>query len=233
VRVILVVLALIWVVALTPIALRKLREREGSYSVARFHRSLRAMRRAFPRQVAAAGAGSGGMAFFGDQHLARRVGVHAAGRPRPPASGTGNPAAEVGAQPATVSAARPVARTPGTSVQRRRQVLATLAGGLVLTFLFGLVPALRPMWDVSLLLLALTAGYVALLIHFRRVAVERAEKVVFLEPAAAPADSVTAQIPRVQPYRPGQAPAPFRAAAGVRLATRPQAVRPRPAVVGG
>jgi hypothetical protein len=220
VRVILGVLALIWVVALTPIALRKLREREGSYSVARFQGGLRAMRRAFPRDVATAGAG--GMGLLGGQSMARRVGMPPASRPAlpvTPAEGT------------RARSAGPV-RTAGPSARRRRQVLAYLGCGLVLSFLFGIVPALRLLWDVSLLLLALTAAYLALLIHFRRLADERAEKVVFLEqPAGAP---ITAPLPKIQPYYAGRAPAPaFRPVAGVHAASASQGVRPQPVVVGG
>ncbi len=138
---ILVVLALIWVLALTPTLLRKLSERESTYSVAKFHRSLRVMRRAYPGMAAAAQQG----------------GVVTPARPQPH-----------------------MARPAGPSARRRRQVLTILGGTLVGTLLLGLIPGLGILWDVSLLTLALTAGYVALLIHFRRVAVERSRKVVVL-----------------------------------------------------
>jgi hypothetical protein len=204
VRVILVVLALIWVVALTPTILRKIAEREGSYSVARFHRHLRAMRRAYPAQVAAVGSTGAGVSLGLDgTSMASGIGSQASGRPRPVRAD---------------ATAAPAVRNPGPSARRRRQVLATLGAGLVLSFLFGLIPPVRFFWDVSLLLLAMTVGYLALLIHFRRVAVERAEKVVRLEPPApVPLATDTAPIPRVQPYLPGEAPA-FRAGARVRIA---------------
>ena len=213
---ILVVLALIWVVALTPTILRKIAEREGSYSVARFHRHLRAMRRAYPAQVAAVGAAGAGasLGIEGDS-MARSVGMHAAGRRRSSGATSGSgPAAETSRPPAPVRNS-----SAGPSARRRRQVLATLAAGLVLSFLFGLIPPLRVFWDVSLLLLALTVGYVALLIHFRRVAVERAAKVVYLETGAgAPLASDTAPIPRIQPYLPGETPPPSFRGARVRVA---------------
>lgn len=220
------VLALIWVVALTPIALRKLREREGSYSVARFQGGLRAMRRAFPRQVATAGAG--GLGLLGGQSVARRVAAPASGRPALPPSGSTSPVTPAGGARAGGAVS---VRTAGPSARRRRQVLAYLGGGVVLSFLFGIVPALRLLWDVSLLLLALTAAYLALLIHFRRMAVERADKVVFLEqPAGAP---ITAPLPRIQPYYASSAPAPaFRHLAGPQVAAASHAVR-QSVVVGG
>ena len=48
------VLAVIWVIALTPMMLRKLSERRFSNSVDSFHRQLRGMRRAYPRLAASA-----------------------------------------------------------------------------------------------------------------------------------------------------------------------------------
>jgi len=50
--VVIAVLAVIWVVALTPMMLRKLSERRFSNSVDSFHRQLRGMRRAYPRLAA-------------------------------------------------------------------------------------------------------------------------------------------------------------------------------------
>jgi hypothetical protein len=66
------------------------------------------------------------------------------------------------------------------AAHRRRSVLGILASVIVLTFLIGLAPGLRLAWDVSLLGLALLAAYTALVVHFHRIAVERAQKVVFL-----------------------------------------------------
>jgi hypothetical protein len=217
VKVILVVLALIWVVALTPTLLRKLAERESTYSVTKFHRSLRVMRQSYPGHDA------------GVIGLPGRLGYH--GAPAAvPARGVGRPAG---------------ARISAGSARRRRQVLMVLGGGLAGTFLLGLVPGLSTLWVVSLLLLAVTAGYVGLLIHFRRAELERAQKVVHLSRSAAPAPAaaaspfeVTAEVPAVPPAVP-----PFAVPAGARISR----VRPggpvriltdrrearTPAVVGG
>ena len=56
------VLAVIWVVALTPMVLRKLSERRLATSVDSFHRQLRSLRRAYPR-LAASAAASGSSAI--------------------------------------------------------------------------------------------------------------------------------------------------------------------------
>jgi len=167
--VILVVLALIWVLALTPTLLRKLAERESTYSVAKFNRSLRVMRRAYPSIAAAA------------QH----------GGYVPP-----------------VRSQMAVARATAPSARRRRQVLTVLTGTLVGTLLLGAIPGLQMAWDVSLLTFAMTVGYVALLVHFRHVATERAEKVVFIRNEAG-------------------------AGAGRRGAERREARAATPAVIGG
>jgi hypothetical protein len=223
VRVILVVLALIWVLALTPTLLRKLAERESTYSVAKFHRSLRVMRQTYPGQVAAMGGGLASGGQFAPGRVGPFVGGHtAAGYP----------------------AGRPVAaRASGHSTRRRRQVLLVLGAGLVVTFLIGLVPGLSVLWAVSLLLLAVTAGYVALLIHFRRAELERAQKVVHLQRAAAlsaePAAAgvataeVTAEVPAVASFGvPAHRVSRVRTSGPVRILTDRHETR-TPAVVGG
>jgi len=48
-------------------------------------------------------------------------------------------------------------------------------------FVLGMIPALRILWDASLLALGTTAAYLALLIHFHRRAVERDSKIVDIE----------------------------------------------------
>jgi membrane protein implicated in regulation of membrane protease activity len=48
-------------------------------------------------------------------------------------------------------------------------------------FLLGMVPGLKVLWDLALLAFAATAGYLALLIHIHRRAVERDVKVVDIQ----------------------------------------------------
>ena len=48
-------------------------------------------------------------------------------------------------------------------------------------FLLGLIPALNVLWDLSLLAFAATAGYLALLIHIHRRAVERDVKIIDIQ----------------------------------------------------
>ena len=204
---ILVVLALIWVLALTPTLLRKLAERESTYSVTKFHRSLRVMRQSYPGQAAVAGAPAAAL-----ERLTPAVGGTAARTASRPAGG----------------------RAAAQSARRRRQVLMVLGGGLAFTFLFGLVPGLSMLWDVSLLLLAVTAAYMGLLIHFRRAELERAQKVVQIA-RPAPADEVTAEVPAVPAPAAWAMPAPrisrVRAGGPVRILDRRE-VR-TPAIVGG
>jgi hypothetical protein len=73
-----------------------------------------------------------------------------------------------------------VTTSPATAA-RRRHVMTVLVGATVLFVLVGIIPGARMMWDLALLSLGCTAAYVALLIHFHRLAVERAQKVIALE----------------------------------------------------
>ncbi len=71
---------------------------------------------------------------------------------------------------------------------RRRRTLTLLGCATAGTFVLGAIPALRVLWDLSLVALVLGAGYVAALVHFARLeafAAERARKVVPLQPVGA------------------------------------------------
>lgn len=62
--------------------------------------------------------------------------------------------------------------------KRRRDVLLTLVASTVGSALLGV--AMAPLLIVALLLLLVSAGYVALLVHLRRLALEREAKLRFL-----------------------------------------------------
>jgi hypothetical protein len=158
VTVVLVVLALIWIVVLTPTIWRKVSARRSHYSMMAFPRRSLGLRRARPQTLAAAQAGYDGRTAS-DSQAVRDAGSRGVGDRQP-----------VTSAPIT---------WPGSS-SRRRKVLGLLLGGVIVTFLFGFIPPLDFLWDISLLVLAATAGYIALLIHFHRTAAERARKVVYL-----------------------------------------------------
>ncbi|MGD0441924.1 MAG: hypothetical protein ABSB52_15025 [Acidimicrobiales bacterium] len=162
--VVIAVLAVIWVIALTPMLLRKLAERRFSNSVDSFHRQLRGMRRAYPRL--AASATDPDMALS----MARvaDAGVRASTAVAPPR-----------ASRSEVFANRPGRSAPQSA--RRRHVLLVLATAMLGFLLLGMVPGLRVLWDLALLAFAATAGYLALLIHVHRRAVEREVKVVDIQ----------------------------------------------------
>lgn len=153
------VLAIIWVVCLTPMMLRKLSERRFTNSVDSFHRQLRGLRRVYPRLVASA-ADPGATLYTADE-----PDVH----PR-----------TYSVSPSSVQPNRVIAPSPQrASLQaRRRRVLVVLVGATLGLFALGIIPALRVLWGLSLLAFAATAGYVALLIYVHRRAVERRVKVV-------------------------------------------------------
>ena len=157
------VLAVIWVIALTPMMLRKLSERRFSNSVDSFHRQLRGMRRAYPRLAANAV----------DPEMALYM------APMPDASARAPSGAHSRTQRSEILE-RP-ARRPAAPSARRRRVLLVLVATMLGFFLLGMIPALNVLWDLSLLAFAATACYLALLIHVHRSAVEREVKVVDIQ----------------------------------------------------
>jgi hypothetical protein len=181
---VLVILVLIWVAALTPVLLRKLADRESISSVDRFQRGLGVMRSAHPRLAAAAHRSIVIEGIDGLARPARFTGAasewttaHDIPAVQAVSADERSPGPYRTTLASSVKGSRPAAR-------RRRHVLAGLASLVVLTFVIGLASGLRSWWDVSLICLALLAAYTALLVHFHRIAVERAQKVVLLRAAA-------------------------------------------------
>lgn len=154
---VLLVLVVVWVLALTPYALRKLGEWQVSSELNRFRRGLGALGQFAPDQA--------GEALFtetaGEQLVGSSAGDGTSGRARQ-------------------------GRAPHPSsqlVMRRRRTLAWLGGSLAGTLLLGAVPWFRVLWDLSIVVLVLTICYLAALVYVQRqasLAAERAEKVVRL-----------------------------------------------------
>jgi hypothetical protein len=158
--VVIALLAIIWVVALTPMMLRKLSERRFTTSVDSFHRQLRGMRRAYPR-LAATAAAPEAMLFSTEM--------------------VDDDTRASSATPAHLSRSEAVerhARHSPLPAARRRRVLLVLGAAMLGFFVLGMIPALRVLWGLSLLAFAAAAGYLALLIYMHRRAEERKAKVV-------------------------------------------------------
>jgi len=170
---IVVVLAVVWVVALTPMVLRKISERQFTAGVRSYHRRLVRLGSAGRSVVAAERArGSVPGAMIGYSAATQHLHMERRGEVIPPpaeepAQAQAMPIAAMSASPATAA--------------RRRRVMSVLVGATLLFFLVGIVPAARVIWDAAYLGLGCTAAYIALLIHFHRAAVERAQKVIALE----------------------------------------------------
>ncbi|MGC9963189.1 MAG: hypothetical protein ABSE47_14965 [Acidimicrobiales bacterium] len=171
---IVVVLAVVWIVALTPMIVRKISERQFTSGVRSYHRRLLRFGTSGEHSVVAEGAvGSVPGAMIGFSAAAQRLHVERYGVPAPSAEDFeydrvhAAPVAAVTFSPATAA--------------RRRHVMLVLGGATVFFFVVGMIPAARVMWDLALFSLGCTVAYVALLIHFHRVAVERAQKVIALE----------------------------------------------------
>jgi hypothetical protein len=169
---IVVVLAVVWVVALTPMVLRRISERQFTAGVRNYHRRLLRLSSA-GHAVAASERSSASVpgAMIGFSVAAQRLHVERYGAPAP------GPEIDETAQPAPA----PVQIASPAAAVRRRRVVSILAGATLFFFVVGIIPALRVMWDLGLVGIGCTAVYVALLIHFHRLAVERAQKVIALE----------------------------------------------------
>ena len=167
------VLAVIWVVALTPMILRKLSEHRLANSVDSFHRQLRGLRRAYPRLAASAA----------HPEIALATGRTKPGSGFRMSSGVVSSAErdidEID-EPARRSPSQVTRRTTAQAA-RRRQVILVLVAVMLFFLVLGIVPVLRVLWDASLLAFGATAAYLALLIHFQRHAMEREVKVADFE----------------------------------------------------
>ena len=158
------VLAVIWVMALTPMMLRKLSERRFSNSVDSFHRQLRGMRRAYPRLAASA--------VDPEMALSAAATANNGVWASSPVTPSRMPRSDV---------LEHLPRRLAPQSARRRRVLLVLVTTMLGFFLLGMVPGWRVLWDLALLAFAATAGYLALLIHIHRRAVERDVKVVDIQ----------------------------------------------------
>lgn len=147
------VLIVVWVVALTPYALRKLGEWQVSSELDRFRRGLGALRQFAPEEDCRPGATP---VPTGERGSPRRVGI----------------AGHDGA----AAASRAGRERSAQLVMRRRRTLAWLACSLVGSFLFGAIPWFRPLWDLSLVVLILGVAYLAALVYVQRQAVLAAER---------------------------------------------------------
>lgn len=180
------VLVIVWVVALTPMIWRRMSERHVTSGVRSYHRRL--LRLGSSSAVAPASVGSsvpGAMIGFSvaAQRLHEERVVQSGGAVSDFPGASYAPAAPVDAERfdrVSAAAAASTGTSPATAA-RRRQVFTVLGGLTVIFFLVGIIPSARILWDLGLLTLGCTAAYVALLIHFHRLAVERAQKVIALE----------------------------------------------------
>ena len=149
-------------------------ERQFTSGVRSYHRRLLRLGSSGEHSVASEGAvGSVPGAMIGFSAAAQRLHVERYGVPAPSAEDF-----ESERVPAPSAAA--LTLSPATAA-RRRHVVLILGGATLFFFVVGMMPAARVMWDLSLFSLGCTVAYVALLIHFHRLAVERAQKVIALE----------------------------------------------------
>lgn len=158
---VLVLLGVVWVVALAPTVLRKLREREVISSVLSFNRRL-------SRLSPGGGSESGSVP-------GAAIGFSAAGRRLAGPSDLG--AVTVGRDTARQADLGPLVSRATTI--RRRRVVASLMLGIVASLVFGVAASI--FFYLAVVFVVATVAYFGLLAYFHQLAVERAQKVVALE----------------------------------------------------
>jgi len=137
--VIVVLLVVIWGIALVPVTVRWLSERQLATSVARFMAARRILRQTYPPLV-----------------------VVSSGRDLP----VRVEQVRIGAR--TEQERRIRRQQAQLRIERRRRTLATLGGGTVAVALVGAVPRLHMLWDVAFAGFVLTLTYVGLLVRLAR-----------------------------------------------------------------
>lgn len=212
---VLVVLAVVWIAALTPMVLRKMNERQVTTSVDSFRRQLRGLRRAYPRLAASAAHGGIAVPMPGASSRPAIMSLGAPLHDRGPRAGSAR--TEVADdrelqdddRRGTEAFRRDPSRRPAgtrttkqsTRAMRRRRMLLGLGGTLLGSFALGAIPGFGVLWDLSLLALIATAGYLGLLVYFHRLELERSVKVIDF-PLSEPAPRLGIPVTPFDPYVP-------------------------------
>jgi hypothetical protein len=198
--VVLALLIVMWIVVLTPALLKgRMARRGGGDSVRSFRHQIAVIGRTAPATIPPAHRGGRRPAQMAGETMGvvtpLRPGVVASrpagwatagggpgqGRPGGGPPGGGARGGAGGGRPGGGARGGP----PGggarsRQLQRRRQVLVTLMVAVALTFLAGLIPALRMVWAGTGVCAVLLVGYVVLLARLRSIAAEREMKLAFL-----------------------------------------------------
>jgi hypothetical protein len=135
------VLVVIWVIALTPFFFRRLTEHQFASSMSRFHSATRVLRHFSPRPAVTSLSVLGSVTSSVDHHSAPR---------------------------SAPSLRRRELERAQRQIARRRQLLGRLVGVTFTTLVFGCLPHLHVLWDLSIVAALLTGAYVVVLVHLAR-----------------------------------------------------------------
>jgi hypothetical protein len=173
------ILAILWVAVLGPTLLRRFKSRQFS-SVGAFRRLLTVGNGGSPAWSRASSGVPGAVIGFSVASQSYSDGYS------PSSYGTDwSPSASYDEtaqyEPVRRPAAKASVKASRHTAARRRQVMTALIASTLVFFLLGFIPGAGILWAVALLTAGLTATYIGLLVHFHRVAVERAQKVIAFE----------------------------------------------------
>ncbi|HAM01471.1 MAG TPA: hypothetical protein DCQ30_04495 [Acidimicrobiaceae bacterium] len=183
---VLLILAIVWAAVLGPSLLRRRSERSTD-SIGAFHRQLRVLERAGPTTVDPAHRLDTAYPSGSPFRVSSAQGATFVVRP--------DATSHAGRAVASRAARRPDPYFRPDACRRRRNVLVGLLSVLVFTGLIGAVPAMRPALFVTIAGAVMVAGYVALLVYLRTLALEREVKLRYLPgPVEADASAVARRI---------------------------------------
>jgi hypothetical protein len=198
---IVIVVVMAWVVILAPnFVRRRAGGSDGIHSISHFHQHLRVLEHSAPTSLVTpafrlrAVEGSGATAGYGSTEAPKLTVVKVDPLPRPALAFLGEDPMQPSGPPARPDSAGHAPVTPvgglganhasarQLTLRRRRDTLTVLTLAFVTSGVVGFVPGAQLAWALTFVSAMGLVGYVALLVHLRRMAQERGRKLHHLAP---------------------------------------------------
>jgi len=202
-----IIIAVAWLVILVPGFLRRRSTSGETDSISHFHQQLRILEHSAPRPIVApayrlrAPEGDQAATTWRSTEPPTLTVVGARDLPKPALAFLGDDRVALDGQSARPASPATVTRRPQVLAsedrvraepgarrlarQRRRDTLGVLVLAVLVSFMIGFLPGGSVAWVASGVLALALVVYVALLVHLRRLAVEREQKLRYLRPPRA------------------------------------------------